>query len=43
MRKKPAIIRVIRAMSMLVIDGVIDGWLLSSSRTTSRKIAGIER
>lgn len=43
MRKNPTIIRVIRAMSMLVIDGVIDGWLLSSSRTTSLKIAGIER
>lgn len=43
MRKNPTIIRVIRAMSMLVIDGVIDRWLLSSSRTTSLKIAGIER
>lgn len=43
MRKKPTIIRVIRAMSMLVIDGVIDAWVLSSSRTTSLKIAGIER
>lgn len=43
MRKKPTIIRVIRAMSMLVMDGVMDGWVLSSSRTTSLTIAGIER
>lgn len=43
MRKTPTIIRVIRAMSMLFIVGVIDGLVLSSSRTTSLKIAGIER
>lgn len=43
MSKNPTIIMVIRAMSMLVIDGVIDELVLSSSRTTSPKIAGIER
>lgn len=41
MRKNPTMIRVMRAMSMLVIVGVIDGWVLSSSRTTSLKIVGI--